>query len=153
MNDLRAPSPLIRADQDAKTAKARAQHVGAPFSFNQQANTRLNTGFCYEDFSKLRWEDEGGAYIDWSNPVHRHDGMNALQTHLNNAENHLTDGEYDAAIDEFRHAADKFSDYKSLIETSFSDAITKLSIQGCEATPPHPKVLELIRLEKRIKAS
>ena len=78
--------------------------------------------------------------------------MSPLQSHLEMANRHLDEAQYDEAIIEFRHIADRYTKYRADVTEAFDKALARVTRPGCEATPPHPVTLELLRLERQIKA-
>lgn len=100
----------------------------------------------YEDISEFRWEDEGGTYISCPHPAYRINGMSPLQSHIDKAKTHLSESNFDEAVNELRSAAERYKDYTATMETAFSSALRELSSPGCPATPPHPKTIELVRI-------
>lgn len=140
---------------DVKPANALQSHLAYPVGVHhiQIASCEADNieRLSHEDISELRWEDEGGAYAHCPHPGYRINSMSPLQTHIDKAAAHLSDSNFDEAIDELRNAAARYKDYTATLDTAFSTAISQLSSPGCPATPPHPKTIELVRIGRSYK--
>lgn len=75
-----------------------------------------------------------------------------LLAHIKLAEGHMKSQDIDAACEELIHAAKRFMSYKEMVTASIDETISQLSTIGCEATPPHPNALNLIRLRDQFSA-
>jgi len=75
-----------------------------------------------------------------------------LLDHIKLAEGHMQKQDIDAACEELIAAAKRFMSYKEMMTASMDETISKLSTIGCEATPPHPNTLNLIRLRDKLSA-
>ncbi len=115
----------------------------------------------------LRWEDEGGADLGRHRFVSRDSRnvtaslraesvsdmpseMSPLEKLVDEAQVSLSNQNYDKALEEYKAAAQRFQDYKSLVNHSVDNGIKALTTMGCAATPPHPKALELVRLRDQL---
>ncbi len=102
-----------------------------------------------------RWEDEGGANPDSARAVHRVDSLTTespLTAHLKTVEYLMDIGEYEGAYAELEAAAARYEVYKAHIKASFDNTISELTTLGCQASPPHPKSVPLIKLRQKISA-
>jgi hypothetical protein len=123
-------------------------HVGTP-SNKTRKYRRSERQYNLSDSKSTRqhrWEDDGGAVVDADARI------SPLQGHLDTAERLLSDRDYNAAVAEYKHAAARFEDYQAKIKSSIDQALRQLSALGCRATPPHPKAIDLVRLQKQIQA-
>lgn len=96
----------------------------------------------------------GSARSDTTDTGHqsKREQASPLQSHLENANNLLSENEYNAAVDEYKQAAQRYERYRDLMKISFEQAIHQLSSIGCRATPPHPKTIELVRIQNQINS-
>lgn len=118
-------------------------------------NTKEETKeISYESFQKARWEDEGGAYADFSNHGNCDDGGNVegVQTLLDKAQSHFESDDIDNAVIELIAAGERLKSHHEQVQTSVNKAIGKLTTMGCPASPPHPKALSLIKFRRTLPA-
>ena len=79
-----------------------------------------------------------------------HVRVSVVQGHLDKAENYLECNKVDAAVKELTAAAERVKAQTDLKHSSMDNAIAKLTTLRCQATAPHPKAIELVRLRKTL---
>lgn len=99
------------------------------------------------------WENEGGTHTDLTRARAGRDSLNSisyLNSYIDTAEASLSSGNYDEACQALEAAAERFSQYRDKIKSSFDYSIAHLTTKGCRATPPDPRALKLIRLRRKL---
>lgn len=118
-------------------------HAGPPPSSTREHNdpSSNSRGHCI-----ARWEDEGGTIT--SPKVLAPESP--IQSYITKAADLLNDGQVSCAVDELTLAAERLKTYNVLVNESITHTIGQLSTVGCQASAPHPKTLDLIRLRQQL---
>lgn len=111
-----------------------------------------NTEVNYAELEKDRWENEGGTHLDCADTHTRIDSGSLGEIHrlISQSENQFADGQIGPAVSSLMEAAERFEDNRQNVYGAFDRAIARLSSTGCNASPPHPEALSLIKVRNKL---